>query len=55
MSFGLYLAGFVILIVGLGTAAHMLHVPNAWIAIGATVLAGIGVISAVSNTRKRDE
>jgi hypothetical protein len=54
MSFGLYLVGYLILIIGLGIGAHMAHMPPAWIGVGATVLAGIGVISAVSRTRGRD-
>ena len=27
MSFGIYLTGFIIMIVGLGIGAHLLHVP----------------------------
>jgi hypothetical protein len=54
MSFGLYILGFVVLIVGLAMAAYLLHVPVMWIGVGVVILAGIGIISAVSTTRQRD-
>ncbi|HEX6135113.1 MAG TPA: hypothetical protein VFZ24_14185 [Longimicrobiales bacterium] len=53
-SFGIYVLGFVILIVGLALAANMLGVPTVWIGIGVIVLIGIGVLSGVSRTRQRD-
>lgn len=54
MSFGIYIVGFIILIVGLAMAAHMLHISNQWIGIGVVVLAGIGIISGVTRTRRPD-
>jgi len=54
MSFGLYLVGFLILIVGLAAGAHMMHIAPRWIGVGVTVLIGIGVITAVTHTRLRD-
>ena len=54
MSFGLYLAGFIVFIVGLALGANMLHVPPRWIGVGAVVLAGIGILSGVAKTRGRD-
>jgi hypothetical protein len=54
MSFGLYVLGFVVLIVGLAMAAYLLHVPAMWIGVGVVVLIGIGIISGVANTRQRD-
>jgi hypothetical protein len=54
MSFGLYILGFVILIAGLAMAAYLMHVPAMWIGVGIVVMAGIGIISAVSATRQRD-
>ncbi len=54
MSFGLYLAGFIVLILGLGIGAHMLQVPPRWIGVGAVVLTGIGILSGVAKTRGRD-
>jgi positive regulator of sigma E activity len=53
-SFGIYVIGFVILIVGLALAANMLGVPTVWIGIGIIVMAGIGVLSGVARTRRRD-
>ena len=54
MSFGLYSLGFVIVIFGLIYGAHLAHVPAHWIAAGAIVLAGIGILSAVKATRQKD-
>ena len=53
-SFGTYLIGFLILIVGLGLAAYLLNVPSMWIGVGVIVLIGIGVLSATSRTKMRD-
>lgn len=54
MSFALYLVGFIVLIVGLAMGAHMLHVAPRWIGVGVVVLTGIGIITAVTHTRRRD-
>jgi positive regulator of sigma E activity len=53
-SFAIYIIGFVILIVGLALAANMLGVPSLWIGIGIVVLVGLGILSGVSRTRRRD-
>jgi hypothetical protein len=54
MSFGLYIVGFIVLICGLGYGAHLAHVPNQWIGVGVVVLAGLGILKAVTHTRQRD-
>jgi hypothetical protein len=54
MSFGLYIVGFIVLIVGLAIGAHLAHVPNQWIGVGVVVLAGLGILKAVTHTRQRD-
>ena len=54
MSFGLYAAGFAIVIAGLVYAAHLVHVPSHWILVGAVVMIGIGILSAVKATRQKD-
>ncbi len=54
-SFTLYLIGFVILIGGLAYGAYLLGLQPVWIGIGAVVLIGIGIITAVSKTRQRDD
>ena len=53
-SFGLYLIGFIILIIGLAIAAYLLNVPTMWIAVGAIVLIGIGILMATSRTKMKD-
>jgi hypothetical protein len=54
MSFGLYSIGFVIVIGGLIYAAHLLHMPAQWIAVGAVVLLGLGILTGVKATRQKD-
>lgn len=54
MSFTLYLVGFVILILGLVMGAYFLRVPPRWIGVGVIVMVGLGVLSGVANTRRRD-
>ncbi|MGD0416273.1 MAG: hypothetical protein ABSA80_13025 [Terriglobales bacterium] len=54
MSFGIYAIGFAILIGGLIYGAHLMHMPAHWIAVGAIVLLGIGILSGVKATRQRD-
>jgi uncharacterized membrane protein len=54
MSFGIYAAGFAIVIGGLVYAAHLVHMPSHWIAVGAIILVGVGILSGVKATRQRD-
>jgi hypothetical protein len=54
MSFGMYVLGYVIFIIGAAIGAHFLHVPPRWIAVGVVCLMGIGILSGVTNTRHRD-
>ncbi len=54
MSFGLYSAGFAIVIIGLIYGAHLMHVPTHWIVVGAAVLLGVGILSGVKATRQKD-
>ena len=53
-SFVLYLLGFVILSGGILFAASILGVSNQWIAVIGLVLLGLGVITGVAKTRRRD-
>jgi hypothetical protein len=54
MSFGIYAAGYAIVIVGLVYVAHLMHMPSHWILAGAIVMVGIGLLSAVKATRPKD-
>lgn len=54
MSFRLYAAGYAIVIAGLVYAAHLVHMPSRWILVGAIVMIGIGLLSAVKATRQKD-
>jgi hypothetical protein len=54
MSFGLYAGGFAIVIAGLIYGAYLVHMPAHWIAVGAIVLLGIGILTGVKATRQKD-
>ena len=54
MSFGIYIVGYIILIIGLAIGAHLMHVPPQWIGVGVVILVGLGVITGVTTTRQRD-
>lgn len=51
-SFGVYLVGIVILIIGLIYVATLAHVHTPWIVGGAILVAGAGLIGAANNTKK---
>lgn len=54
MSFGIYLVGYIILIVGLALGAYLLHVPPKWIGVAALCLIGVAIIHGVTATRHKD-
>jgi hypothetical protein len=54
MSFGIYAVGYLILIIGLGYLAHLMHIPTHYIAALVIILAGIGIVTGVQSTRQRD-
>ncbi|MGA3238642.1 MAG: hypothetical protein ABSG03_20285 [Bryobacteraceae bacterium] len=54
MSFGLYVAGFAIIIIGLAIGAHLAHMPPRWIGVGVVVMVGIGIVKGVAKTRRPD-
>ena len=54
-SFALYLIGFIILISGLAYGAYLLGIAATWIAVGAVVLLGLGMVTGVGKTRQKDD
>jgi len=54
MSFGLYMVGFIVLIIGLALGAHLMHMPPRWIGVGVIVLLGLGILLGVTSTRRPD-
>ena len=54
MSFGIYILGYLIVIGGLIYGASLMHMPTRWIAVGAIVLTGIGILTGVKATRQKD-
>jgi len=54
MSFGIYLLGFVIMLIGLIYGAILLHVPSHWIVVFTIILLGIAILKGVQATRQKD-
>jgi hypothetical protein len=54
MSFGLYMIGFFVLIIGLATGAYFAHMPPRWIGVGVISLIGLGILLGVTSTRRPD-
>ncbi len=54
MSFALYMIGLAILIGGIGWGLMVAGVATIYIVIGCLIVAGIGVMMAVSRTRSKD-
>ncbi len=48
-SFQMYLFGYIIFVIGLSIAAHLLGMPPTWIAVGVIILIGIGIMAATRN------
>ena len=53
-SFGIYLVGFIIFIIGLAVAAYLLGAPPMWIGVGVIILIGLGILMGVSRTKRPD-
>ncbi len=52
-SFGVYLIGFIVLIIGLAVGAYLAGAPPTWIAVGVVVLLGLGILKAVTRTQAK--
>ncbi len=53
-SLAIYLLGIAVLIGGLAYGASLAGLATQWIVVGAVVLLGIGIVTAVSRTRSKD-
>jgi hypothetical protein len=53
-AFTLYVLGAILLLGGVVYGAFLLHIPHTWIGVGALVLIGLAVMSAVPLTKHRD-
>ena len=54
-SFTLYLIGFIIFVGGLAYGAFLLGLAMTWIAVGAVTLIGLGILTGVGKTRRKDD
>lgn len=54
MSFALYIVGLAVLVGGIAWALVMAGIAATWIAISCLLVAGIGIMMAVSRTRAKD-
>jgi predicted signal transduction protein with EAL and GGDEF domain len=54
MSFGIYMVGFIIMVIGLALGAHLMRIPPTWIGVGVVVMVGLGILLGVTSTRRPD-
>ena len=54
MSFGMYMVGFIILVIGLAVGANMMGVAPQWIGVGVLIMVGLGILLGVTSTRQKD-
>ncbi len=53
-NFLAYIIGTILVIVGLAYAAVKIGISTEWIIVGAIIIIGIGIMSAVSKTRSKN-
>lgn len=53
-SFGYYMIGLAVVLIGLVWAAVALKADGMWIAVGVLVVAGLGMMSAAKKTKRPD-
>ena len=54
MSFGIYAVGYLIVIAGVAYLAHLMHIPQHYIIALVVILLGVGIVTGVQNTRRKD-
>jgi len=54
VSFGIYIVGYIIFIVGVAVGAHLLNVPLQWIGVGVVCLVGVAIVHGATATRQKD-
>jgi uncharacterized membrane protein YiaA len=54
VSFGIYIVGYVVFIVGVAIGAHLLNAPPQWIGVGVLCLMGVAIVHGVTATRQKD-
>ena len=53
-SLAIYLAGFLVLVLGVTLGLHLLGLPSTWIAVAGIIMLGLGIITGVTHMRRRD-
>lgn len=53
-SFGIWVIGYLIFLGGVAWGMVALGVPQQWVVIATVILLGLGIITGVSRTRRRD-
>lgn len=53
-AFALYVIGFIVLAAGVLVGLNLLGVSAQWLMVAALVMAGIGIVSGVASTKRKD-
>jgi len=54
VSFGIYIVGYIVFIVGAALGAYLLNLPPQWIGVGVLCLIGVGIVHGATATRQKD-
>ena len=54
MSFLLYIIGFIVFIAGMGWLATLMGVSQTYILIGAALMLGVGILTGISRSLRKD-
>ncbi len=53
-AFALYVIGFIVLAAGVLVGLNLLGVSAQWLMVAALVMGGIGIVSGVASTKRKD-
>ena len=54
MNFAIYMVGVILVVIALAYGLHLAGLNSTWIAIGALVVIGLGIMAGVAKTRSKD-
>jgi hypothetical protein len=53
-NFFVYMIGVILVVGALAYGASLMHIRDAWIAVGAVAILGLGVMGAIVKTRQKE-
>jgi len=53
-NFFVYMIGVILVVAALAYGASLMHISTTWIAVGAVVILGLGIMGAIVKTRQKE-